>query len=277
LQPAHPNGDTKLGLADFGSRASPERAPERGADHAESPRRLISQDGLHVRSSRPPRAELTQEESLRERALLALVSSARHELRSPLQSIQGFADLLASGSYGTLGGDQQVFVEHIIQGSADLSRALDACFELFQAEALHIPTEPLPASLRRLVEEALSIAESNKRSRFETRLSELDPELTVEIDLHDFSKAVEAVITTLSPLARGRIVVSASAREGEAEVTFAVTEEPRTLRALHELPRRGVSARALLWLRLAASLLARSDSRLETCESYDKVRILLPA
>jgi signal transduction histidine kinase len=233
---------------------------------------------LHVRSTRPPPARETdlQDEPTRERALLALVSSARHELRSPLQSIQGFADLLASESYGSLGSDQRVFVDHIIQGSWDLSRALDACFELIQAEALHLPTEPLPASLRRLVEESLTIAENNGPSRFDMRLSQLDTELEVEVDLHDFSKAIEAVITSLAPLARGRIIVSSSAREGQVELTFAISDEPRNFRALSELPRRGLSARALLWLRLAASLLARSEGRLETSEAYDQVRVLLP-
>jgi signal transduction histidine kinase len=216
------------------------------------------------------------EDPARERSLLALVSSARHELRSPLQSIQGFADLLASESYGALGSDQRVFVEHIIQGSWDLSRALDACFELIQAEALHLPTEPLPASVRRLIEESLMIAENNGPSRFELRLAQLDPELSVEVDLHDFSKAIEAVITALAPLARGRIWVSGCLKDGQAELTFGVSEEPRSFRALADLPRRGLSARALLWLRLAAALLARSNGKLETSESYDQVRVLLP-
>jgi hypothetical protein len=257
--------------------AGKELAPERkSGESPEGPRRLVSQDGLHVRSSRPPFAtsETTLDEPARERALLALVSSARHELRSPLQSIQGFADLLASESYGALGRDQRVFVEHIIQGSWDLSRALDACFELIQAEALHLPTEPLPASLRRLVEEAVTVAQNNSPSRFEMQLSPLDPELSVEVDLRDFAKAMEAIFTALAPLARGRIIVSGRQREGEAELLFSVTEEPRTLRALNELPRRGMSARALLWLRVAASLLARSHGHLETSEAYDQVRVV---
>jgi signal transduction histidine kinase len=206
--------------------------------------------------------------------MLALVSSARHELRSPLQSIQGFADLLASESYGTLGRDQRVFVEHIIQGSWDLSRALDACFELIQAEALHLPTETIPASLRRLVEESVNVAQNNSANRFDVRLSQLDPELSIEVDLRDFSKAIEAIFTALAPLARGRIIVSGRQREAELELVVSVTEEPRALRALNELPRRGMSARALLWLRVAASLLARSNGQLETSESYDQVRVV---
>jgi signal transduction histidine kinase len=236
---------------------------------------LLAQDGLHVRRSRPP-AQAREEELTSEPSLLALVSSARHELRSPLQSIQGFADLLASESYGSLGSDQRVFVEHIIQGSWDLSRALDACFELIQAEALHLPTETFPASPRKLLEEALTIAENNSPSRFELRLSQLDPELAVEVDLHEFGKAVEAVVTALAPLARGRILVTGCAHDGQIELTFAINEELRSFRSLSELPRRGMSARALLWLRLAASLLARSAGRLETSENYDQVRVLLP-
>lgn len=271
LQPAHPNGDMSL------PGSSKELAHERkSGESGDGPRRLHAQDGLHVRTSRPPTAtlELGLGEPTRERALLALVSSARHELRSPLQSIQGFADLLASESYGALGRDQRVFVEHIIQGSWDLSRALDACFELVQAEALRLPTEPLPASLRRLVEEALSIAQNNSASRFDARLSQLDPELSIEVDLRDFSKAMEAIVTSLAPLARGRIIVSGKQREAEVELVFSVGDEPRALRTLDELPRRGMSARALLWLRVAEALLARSNGRLETSEGYDQVRVV---
>ena len=220
--------------------------------------------------------EPIQDDPARERALLALVSSARHELRSPLQSIQGFADLLASESYGALGSDQRVFVEHIIQGSWDLSRALDACFELIQAEALHLPSEPMRASLRRLLDESLAIAQNNGPCRFELQCDALDTELPVEVDLHDFAKAIEAVITALSPLARGRILVSAQPRDGQAELLLRVSDESRSFRSLNELPRRGVSARALLWLRLASALLMRSGARLETSESYDQVRVLLP-
>jgi signal transduction histidine kinase len=233
----------------------------------------LAKDGLHVGSDRPS----APPEQADERALLALVSSARHELRAPLQSIQGFAELLATESYGHLGGDQRVFVEHIIQGSADLSRALDACFDLLQVEVLHLPTEPLRSPLRPLLDESISIARGSGLLLVETEFSALNLDLTVEVDLQDFAKSVNAIITALLPLVRGALVVSALPLDGRVEVTFAaVPGEVRAYRPLHELPRRGLSARALLWLRLAGALLARSGARLETSEGYDRVRVSLP-
>ena len=210
--------------------------------------------------------------------LLALVSSARHELRAPLQAIQGFADLLASESYGGLGAEQRVFVEHIMQGSAELSRALDACFELVQAEVLQLPSEPLAYSCKRLLEEALQIAESRSPVPIASHLEGLDDELTIEVDLHEFYKTIGAIVTAIAPLARGPLTVRAHSQGRQVEVTFvALPSDDLPLRALSALPRRNLSARAMLWLRLSSALLARASGELLTSDGYERVRIGLRA
>jgi signal transduction histidine kinase len=268
VPPAPPNGNTVVTMTELErGRADADLPPE-------NPRRVLAKDGLHALSERP-HAESPGEE----RTLLALVSSARHELRSPLQSIQGFAELLATESYGNLGDDQRVFVEHIIQGSADLSRALDACFDLLHIELLHLPAEPLCTSLRHLLEEAFGVARANTQMQIDANLQALAEELAVEVDLHDFAKAVAAIVTALTPLVRSALVVTAQPLDGRVEIIFSATgngADTRSFRPLHELPRRGLSARALLWLRLAGSLLARASARLETNEGYDRVRVSFP-
>lgn len=260
-----------------------ERAQAEADRPSDAPRRVLAKDGLHAGEGRAGHAlserPLSAESLLaEERSLPALISSARHELRAPLQSIQGFAELLASEAYGHLGDDQRVFVEHIIQGSADLSRALDACFELLQVEMLHLPGEPLRTSLRHLLEEALAVARANAHVQIDGHLQALDADLTIEVDLHDFAKATSAIITALTPLVRSALVVTSQTLEGSVEITFSATNggDVRAFRPLHELPRRGLSARALLWLRLAGSLLARGSARLETAEGYDRVRVSFP-
>ena len=276
MPPVPPNGDSALTVTDS------ERKRSEDERSGEIPRRVLAKDGLHLghargRDSRP--GELRGAEPLpsEERSLMALVSSARHELRAPLQSIQGFAELLATESYGQLGADQRVFIEHIIQGAADLSRSLDACFDLVGAEVLQAPVELLRAPLRPLLEEAIVVTRTGAPLEFDVQLSALTDAAQVEVDLHDFNKAIGAVVTALAPLVRGKLGISVALLEGQVEVTFAaVPGDGRGFGPLHELPRRGQSARAVLWLRLAGSLLARSAARLESNESYDRVRISLP-
>ena len=97
MPPVPPNGESALSVNET------ERPGGAGDRSAEVPRRVLAKDGLHVgergrvvetreRPSEPPPPE--------DRSLMALVSSARHELRAPLQSIQGFAELLATEAYG---------------------------------------------------------------------------------------------------------------------------------------------------------------------------------
>lgn len=224
-------------------------------------------DGLHVRGSSP---DLPSQ---------VLISSARHELRSPLQSIQGFAELLAAESYGTLGKDQRVFVEHILQSTLDLSRALDACFDLIQLELLQLPSAPGPAVLQAALSSALTMARGNSARPIEVRPSQLEPELQVDIDAPNFRKAVVAIITAVAPLLRGPLVVSTERRgSGTVELLFGPDggAGPAPLRDLRELIQSGASSRALLWLHLARALLEPSGARMEASDTYDRIRIVLP-
>jgi signal transduction histidine kinase len=270
LGPVQPGRDTPLSIPD---RQTTQDASQDSRGDPTPPSGILVSDGLRVRPESAAAERLSDQASL-----AALVSSARHELRSPLHAIQGFADLLASEAYGALGTDQRVFVEHIVQGSTELSRALDACFELLQAELLHLPVEIMPFSVRRLLEEAFTLARPKHTATVEAQLDDLPDELTAEVDLQDFQKAVAAVLTALASLNRGPIAVRAAGRGGRIDITFSgVGLEPMALKPLDGRPRRNASARALLWLRVARSLVARGRGELFTSEKYEQVRIALPA
>jgi hypothetical protein len=270
LRPVQPNGDTSLSTTDVEHIRAAESL---------SGRQLIQTDGLHLGASAQSAREASlREEQTRERGLLALLSSARHELRSPLQSIQGFADLLAAESYGSLGREQRVFVEHIVQSSFDLSRALDACFELVQAELSHNGPQLGPVHFRRALEDAITLARSSGELTVDLRFGSLPADLSVEADSFSFAKAVGAIITALLPGTRGPLLISASLWDGKVEVLFGppLGELRPAWRSMLELSRRGPTTRVLLWLRLASALLLKAGARLEASESYDRIRMLLP-
>jgi His Kinase A (phospho-acceptor) domain len=226
-------------------------------------------DGLRLGGPRTAAADLPTH---------ALISSARHELRSPLQSVQGFAELLAAESYGALGKDQRVFVEHIIQSTLDLSRALDACFDLIQLELLQISSAPAPVALQGALSSALKLAQGNGARPVEVRPSQLEPELRVDLDTPNFRKAISAIITAVAPLLRGPVVLCTARRDDSIELLFGPDGDDGAtpLRDLPELMRRGASSRALLWLRLACALLEQGGARVEASEAYDRIRVLLP-
>lgn len=269
MRPVQPNGDTSL----------PSTGGERDrVSETDAARRLIEGDGLHVSGSHEESRSRSTDGASRERNLLALVSSARHEVRSPLQSIQGFAELLAAESYGTLGSEQRVFVEHMIQSGLDMARALDACFDLVQAE-LFASREPLgPVPLARALSDALTQARTHTSVTIEESLSQLPPDMLVHTDSVAVSKAVGAIVTALGPLMRGKLLLSAVRREQYVELFFgpALGDARIVWRPLAEVARRTPSARAMLWLQLATVEFERAGGSLQTSEGYDRVRVSLP-
>lgn len=266
MRPVQPNRDTSLSTA--ADRTSPQ---------LDNTRRVLRKDGLHLGETSAA-LDASADAAARELGVSALLASARHELRSPLQAIQGFADLLAAETYGALGDDQRVFVEHIIQGSADLSRVLDACFDLVQAELSHADVALGPVPFRRALEDSIMLARSNTEVVVECRLAQVPPGAAILADSYGFAKAVGAIVTALAPATRGPLLVCAAQRDGKVEILFGPSsaEQRPQWRSVRELSGRGPSARALLWLRLASALLERGAARLDASEGYDRIRVMLP-
>ncbi|HEY6881473.1 MAG TPA: histidine kinase dimerization/phospho-acceptor domain-containing protein [Polyangiales bacterium] len=82
------------------------------------------------------------------------MTRVRHDMRSLLQSVVGYADLLAEPRYGALNGEQQRFVNHVRSAAEQLQELVDTCIELSRSEQddtrLEPPLVQLGQSLRRV-------------------------------------------------------------------------------------------------------------------------------
>ena len=106
------------------------------------------------------------EQALRERAIALeeadavkarFLANMSYEFRTPLTSIGGYAEMLASGAAGELGEQASEYVEAIIESTARLREQVEDVLDMSQAEAGLLPTEKerldLLAFLTRLVRE----------------------------------------------------------------------------------------------------------------------------
>jgi signal transduction histidine kinase len=228
----------------------------------------IARDGV-----RPLRAG----DPLELRGLQSLLSSARHELGSPMQSIQGFSELLASESSGALNREQHSFLEHILAASNELRSAMDACMELAELELVGRAPNMARLDLERLLTDALAQAERRTGSAASVQPSARRASARLDRDL--FQRALETLLVALSTRDQKRFVVAVEADGEYARVTVARTArqghgEPVSLPAL--AARRSIT-RNLLWFRLAAALFAAQDVGLCLAESLDyaEVRVRL--
>jgi signal transduction histidine kinase len=86
------------------------------------------------------------------------LSRISYELRTPLTSISGFAEMLASGYAGDLSDTAAGYANAILQSTALLGQQIDTVLDLAQSEAGTLPIERRPLSLIALLRDALEAA-----------------------------------------------------------------------------------------------------------------------
>ena len=150
------------------------------------------------------------------------VLTASHELRSPLTSVQGFAELLML-EREKLTPTQAETVEVILDNTRHLVRLLNDLLDLARSDAGRLTIKPVPTDVASLVEDAVRTMRAQFDSRRQELSQEIDPGLPeVESDRDRIRQVLVNLLTNANeycPEGAGiRVKVGRAGAEVEIEV-----------------------------------------------------------
>jgi signal transduction histidine kinase len=100
-----------------------------------------------------------------------------YELRTPITSISGFAEMLQGGYAGEIPPPAKEYVAAILQSAADLGRHIDTVLDLAQSEAGTLPLEKTKLDIRQLLQEACDAALASAQQKNIELVIEINPSL----------------------------------------------------------------------------------------------------
>ena len=142
------------------------------------------------------------------------LSNMSHEMRTPLNSIIGFARVLESGRFGALGERQQEYVQYILRGGTHMLNLVNDLLDLRRLEEDRDALARTRLELGQLVDEALQLVKAladEKGHRVDVELPDQLPDA-----LADRRAVVQILVNLLSNAVKftpsaGRITVRARA------------------------------------------------------------------
>jgi signal transduction histidine kinase len=152
------------------------------------------------------------------------VLTASHELRSPLTSVQGFAELLML-ERDKLTPKQLETVEIILDNCRHLGRLLNDLLDLTRSDAGRLalrrqPTEPAP-----LIEEVMRTMRAQTESADQSLIAHLEPNLPlIDVEPGRIRQILVNLVTNAHEYSPERASVEVSARVVDAEVEIAVID-----------------------------------------------------
>jgi signal transduction histidine kinase len=148
------------------------------------------------------------------------VLTASHELRSPLTSVQGFAELLML-EREKLDPKQADTVEIILDNTRHLVRLLNDLLDLARSDAGRLTIKPAPTEVAPLVEDAVRTMRSQTESSRQSLRQEIEPGLpAVEVDKDRIRQVLVNLLTNAHEYSPegASIEVTAASRNGEVEL-----------------------------------------------------------
>jgi signal transduction histidine kinase len=138
-------------------------------------------------SKRVERALIEKNEALEaaDRLKSDFVSHVSYELRTPLNSILGFAQMLAEPAFGPLGDKQREYVDDILSSGTTLRAIVDDILDLATIDAGTLQLKLAPVNVRDVIEAA--------RQGVEERLKQNEVKLDIEI-----ARGVDALVADAS-------------------------------------------------------------------------------
>jgi signal transduction histidine kinase len=153
------------------------------------------------------------------------VLTASHELRSPLTSVQGFAELLLL-EREQLGPKQAETVEVILDNTRHLVRLLNDLLDLARSDAGRLTIKPVPTETAPLVEDAVR----TMRAQFDARGQRLDVDLEaglprIEADTDRIRQILVNLLTNANEYCPESAAIEVKARGAGADVEIDVIDD----------------------------------------------------
>lgn len=143
--------------------------------------------------------DITSERSI-DKAKTEFVSLASHQLRTPLTTVNWYAEMLLTGDAGKLTKDQKAFIKEIYQGNKRMADLVNALLNVSRIELGTFAVDVEPVNLKKLAKDALkdlhSLAEKHETNIIEKYDSKLgkyqgDPKLLLIIFQNLLSNAIK--------------------------------------------------------------------------------------
>jgi signal transduction histidine kinase len=153
------------------------------------------------------------------------VLTASHELRSPLTSVQGFAELLML-EREKLSPKQAETVEVILDNTRHLVRLLNDLLDLARSDAGRLTIKPAPTEVEPLVEDAVRTMRSQTEAREQALTQRVEPGLPqVSVDRDRIRQVLVNLLTNAHEYSpAGASIEVAATRRGEG-VELAVSDD----------------------------------------------------
>jgi signal transduction histidine kinase len=152
------------------------------------------------------------------------VLTASHELRSPLTSVQGFAELLML-ERDRLTPKQAETVEIIIDNTRHLVRLLNDLLDLARSDAGRLTIKPVPTDVASLVEDAVRTMRGQTEASEQTLGEEIEPGLpSVLVDPDRVRQVLVNLLTNAHEYCPERASIGVSAKRAGAEVEVSVSD-----------------------------------------------------
>ena len=170
------------------------------------------------------------EQALRDRAAAleegdrvksAFVAAMSYELRTPLTSIAGFAEMLESGFAGPLGARAQDYVGLILAATARLGELVDEVLDLTRSAAGRLELDIAPLDLALLSGDIAAEQETRASIKRLELIVEVDPDLGEVVgDAQRLRQAIGHVLANAVDYtpAGGRVLFSAAGDAAEAQL-----------------------------------------------------------
>jgi signal transduction histidine kinase len=171
--------------------------------------------------------ELEQEASQRDqldRLKDEFVLTASHELRSPLTSVQGFAELLML-ERDSLTPKQVDTIEIILDNCRHLVRLLNNLLDLARSDAGRLAVTPKPTEVAPLIDDAVRTMRAQTESASQTLNDRIDPGLPlIDVEADRIRQILVNLITNAHEYSAEGATIQVAARVVDAGVEIAVTD-----------------------------------------------------